>query len=126
MSKYGNKWEISRTSIDRLIEKAKPIATDISKRADKTIADTRDAQLKDAAKNGLKSVIEIDLKLQKIIFDSFSRINKDGKFFNIENSASDQIRAIDIYYKRHGYYETDNKQKGMPQSITINGRVTEF
>lgn len=112
LSKYAKLWGKSRTSLDRYMDRAKDLSKDIAKKQDKVLEDATLATMVDAAKNGLKSVLEVDLKLQKIIFDTKSR-------------PADQVRAIDIYYKRHGYYEIDNNQKG-PQSITINGREMEF
>lgn len=107
MAIYVKKWQTSKRTIDRLIEKAKPIAKSLSSKADKAAEDTMIAEIKEAVKSGLKSVIEIDMKVQEIIFAK-------------KNSTADQLRAVDLFYKRHGHFAptrsalTDTDGKDIP------------
>lgn len=57
---------------------------------------------KKAVQNGLKLVTEIDMRLQNVIF-------------NDKNTTSDQLKAIDLYYKRNGHYAAEKKD------LTVNG-----
>lgn len=111
VSIYGKRWQTSARTVDRYIKKAKPIAKQLSLKADRAMEQTMVEEVTEAAKKGLKAVIEIDTKLQEIIFKPYQLIRDGNKVVKVENTTADQIRAIDIYYKRHGHYETDNKQR---------------
>ncbi len=117
LRKYAKKWQVAERTIDRYLPKAKQIATSIAKRADKVAEDTMDAVVKEAVKNGLKSVIEIDLKVQEIIFKPYQLIRDGNRIIKVENSTADQLRAADLYYRRHGHYAPERKDlttKGLP------------
>lgn len=67
LGKYGKKWEISRTSIDRLLEKAKPEAERLRNLATETANDTIISETKEAVRNGLKSKNDMLLYYQREI-----------------------------------------------------------
>lgn len=108
LKKYCKKFNIGARQIDNYIKKAKPIA-EIQIQEDKeTQKDAREEGTKEAIKSGLKTFLDVDAKLQEIIFSTY-RLVRDPKddlkrVIKVENTTSDQLKAIEIYYKRHGHY----------------------
>lgn len=110
--KLGKKWGMSKSSFDRFIKSAKPIAKRLSELRDKVVNDTITAETKEAAKNGLKSILEVDAKLQEIIFNEFILVrDANDRIIKVENTTADKLKAMDLYFKRNGHYAPE-KQEG--------------
>ena len=62
--KFGKKWSMSKSSFDRLLKLAKPIAKRLSDLKDKVVNDTITEETKEAVKSGLKSKFERVMILQ--------------------------------------------------------------
>ncbi len=101
ISKYCKKFQKGARQIDNYIEKAKPIATELSNKANKHIADAREAELKEAAKNGLKSKIERLMSYQNEIEamedQLYGRVKFTFKLGNsIKHSHTDNLFMLPI------------------------------
>lgn len=112
VEKFGKKWNLKKTSINNYIRLAKPEAKRLSELKDKVVNDTITAEIKEAAKNGLKSLLEVDAKLQEIIFNEFILVqDENGRIIKVENTTADKLKAMDLYFKRNGHYAPE-KQEG--------------
>lgn len=134
LGKYGKLWETSRTSIDRYIGKAKILAETIRAKAEKIIEEQTVAVIADAAIQGLRSAIEVDLRVQEIIFnnhklvripdqlDESGKVITKGRVVKVDNTTADVLKAAQLYYRRHNLLgKTDDLTKRKIK-ITINGK----
>lgn len=107
MATFGVDWRISSRTMDRIIAKAKIKAENILTTAQKTIERTVEKQAEIAAINGLRSAMEVDMRVQDIIFAQAKVIRapgtdgKPGNVVGIDNRVSDVLRAAKLYYQRN-------------------------
>lgn len=82
-------------------------------------------------KAGLKSDIELDLRVQEIAFNKYQSVKDGHKVVKIENTTQDQLKAIDMLYKRRGLYvtkvaNTDKDGNDAPQQPIIQLPVGSY
>lgn len=113
LPKFTKKYNLGRDAINKYIKMAKPIAQELRDLAEKAAEDTIVTETVEATRKGLRSVMEYDTKLEKIIFRNHKIIrdpkNKDN-VLKVDNVVRDQLMAINIYYKRHGYYAPEKTE----------------
>ena len=116
LTKSCKKFQLSERQIDNYIKDATTKAETALKRKNEAVERATIEVITEATRNGLKSVLEVDARLQEIIFNSHKLIkNADGKIAKVENTTADILKAMDIYYKRNGHYA--------PQKLEHKGGV---
>jgi len=113
--------QIARVAGLRLLKSPK-IALIISEKQaiqNKIIADATEQSLIKATKQGLRDVIEIDLKIQEIIFKPHQLIRDGNKVIKVENTTSDQLKAAELFYKRHGHFAPTTSNVAVVTAIKI-------
>jgi hypothetical protein len=119
LGKYGKKWGKSKTTIDRWIHIAKDRAGELAKLKDKAANDGMIEETKEAVKRGLKSVHDVDLAIQDIIFSKPTFVKNGKTILRVEHTVAEKLRAAMVYYKRHGYIGKDDGED-LDVEITIN------
>lgn len=123
LPKFTKKYNLGRDAINKYIKMAKPLAQELRDLAEKAAKDTIVTETVDETKKGLRSVMEYDTKLEKIIFRNHKIIRdpkNKGNVLKVDNVVRDQLMAINIYYKRHGYYAPEK------QEVSVEGSFLEF
>jgi hypothetical protein len=122
LQKFTKKYKLGKDAINKYIRQAKPIAQELRAIAEKAAAETIIEETKAATKIGLRSVMEYDNKLEKIIFRNHKLIRdpKTKNVLRVDNTVRDQLMALNIYYKRHGHYSPEK------QEVNIEGSFLDF
>ena len=76
--KFGKKWSMSKSSFDRLLKNAKPIAKRLSDLKAKVVNDTITAETKEATRNGLKSKFDRVMILQEEVYRCLNELYEPG------------------------------------------------
>lgn len=133
LAKYGESWQISPRSLDRVIAQAKKKAATIIETAEKKIQEETIEVIKEAAVNGLRSALEVDLEIQNIIFnkhilvrtpdktDTNGRVIEKGRVVKVDNTTADRLKAAQLYYRRHNLLGKEDLTK-KKLIVKINGK----
>jgi len=143
LGKYGKKWGISRTSIDRYIEKAKVEAKNLTEIAQNATAQAVADTSKESIINGVKTknerIIILQNEIEKSIEDLYPDLKAKGRKKKLTVFEKVALRKVikdlqsEISKIEGDYAETSIKLKGdkdnplLPkQFFVINGKKIEF
>lgn len=122
--KYEELWGVSAKTIDRYISQAKDRVIHLNEIGAIAAQKTVEENAVKRTKNAIKTVEDVDARLSKVIFGK-AKLIKSGKgvdavIVKVENTVSDVIKAIDVYYRRNNYYDKEVIDKSI--TININGK----
>ena len=134
VSTRGKEWQCSARTIDRYIAKAKKIAESTLDAAAKKIQDQTSTVVADAVVDGLRSSLDVDLRVQEIIFgshkliripdqlDASGKVVVKGRVVGIDNRSTDVLKAATLYYRRNNLLGAKADLTKKKVKIVITGK----